>query len=588
MIRGKPILLGGDPKGENILYTTGNSVVMRSLNNPLICDTYNEHGYPPTVARYSPSGFYIASGDSTGVIRIWDTTQAEHLLKIELRPLSGPISDISWSDDSKRIIAVGDGKEKYGAVFLWDSGSSVGEITGHSKAVTSCDFKKTRPYRVVTGGEDFLVNWFEGPPFKFKHSIKEHTRFVNCVRFNDQGTVFVSVSSDKRGIIYDAKTGEKKLEFSAEGAHQGGIYAASFNSEGTRILTASGDKTAKIWDVETGKAISTFTFGNEIEDQQLGCLWQKDHLVSVSLAGDMNFLDINNPSKPKQIIKGHNKFITAIAANPSKGKVYTGAYDAQIVAWDIQTGTTQAFEGKGHTNQINELHLAGNNLVSASMDDSVRVTPVDSLTYGPGQRFGTEGPANSVATNSSASVIVAGSNSHLTLIVGQKPAGTVPTAFGAKAVALSPDDKEVAVGGGDNHVYLYSLSGTTLTQTKKLEGHRGPISAAAYSKDGKYLATADTNREIIVWDTATKAVKVQGWVFHTARVNSIAWSPDNVHLASGSLDQSVFIWNVDNPTARIQIKNANHLGVNTVTWIDNNTVASAGQDSCWKTFALKY
>jgi len=310
--------------------------------------------------------------------------------------------------------------------------------------------------------------------------------------------------------------------------------------------------------------------------------------VSVSLSGDLNFLDISNPSKPKHVLKGHNKFITAITSNSSKNAVYTGAYDAQIVSWDVQTGASKAIEGKGHTNQINELQLAGDHLVSASMDDSVRVTPLNQLSYGPGQRFGTEGPANSVAANSSASVIVAGSNSHLTLIVGQKPAGTVPAPYGAKAVALSADEKEVAVGGGDNHVYLYTLSGTTLTQSKKLEGHRGPISALAYSRDGKHLASADTNREIIVWDTATKAQKVQGWVFHTARINSIAWSPDNVHLASGSLDQNVFIWNVNSPTTRIQIKNANHGGVNAVTWLNENTVASAGQDCCWRSYVCKY
>lgn len=58
-------------------------------------------------------------------------------------------NDIAWDGESKRIIAVGDGKEKsafllpsvslnlplvrYGAAFMMDSGSSTGEIIGHSK-----------------------------------------------------------------------------------------------------------------------------------------------------------------------------------------------------------------------------------------------------------------------------------------------------------------------------------------------------------------------------------------------------------------------------------------------------------------------
>jgi len=150
--RGKPVVLGGDPKGKNFVYTCGNAVFIRNVEDPLKCEMYTEHQFATTVAKYAPSGFYIASGDVAGTIRIWDTTQKEHILKLEIKVLSGPITDLQWSDDSKRIVAVGDGKERYGAVFLWDSGSSVGEITGHSKVIQSCDFKQTRPYRIATGG----------------------------------------------------------------------------------------------------------------------------------------------------------------------------------------------------------------------------------------------------------------------------------------------------------------------------------------------------------------------------------------------------------------------------------------------------
>lgn len=43
--------------------------------------------------------------------------------------------------------------------------------------------------------------------------------------------------------------------------------------------------------------------GSNVLDQQLGCLWQKDHLLSISLSGYINYLDKNNPSKPLQVIK---------------------------------------------------------------------------------------------------------------------------------------------------------------------------------------------------------------------------------------------------------------------------------------------
>jgi len=381
--RGKPVHVGGDPKGRNFLYTCGQAVFIRDLKDSLKCEMYVEHSHQATVARYAPSGFYIASGDIAGNVRIWDTTQAEHILKIELKVLSGPILDLQWSDDSKRIIAVGEGKERFGAVFLFDSGSSVGEITGHSKPITSCDFKQTRPYRVATGGEDLLVNWFEGPPFKFKKSMKDHQRFVNCVRFSPDGSKLLTVGSDKVGFIFDGKTGDPIGRLSEKDGHTAGIYSCSWSADSKRVLTASADKTCKLWEADSGACIQTFHFSEnpQIEDQQLGCLWQGDEMISISLAGDISYLDAANPTKPKRVVRGHNKFITALAHDPATNSLFSASYDATIIRWDIANGATVPMIGKGHTNQVNKAFLQGENLITASLDDTVRITPLTTREY---------------------------------------------------------------------------------------------------------------------------------------------------------------------------------------------------------------
>lgn len=51
--------------------------------------------------------------DASGKIRIWDTTQKEHLLKYEYNPISGKIKDIAWTEDSNRMAVAGDGREKW-------------------------------------------------------------------------------------------------------------------------------------------------------------------------------------------------------------------------------------------------------------------------------------------------------------------------------------------------------------------------------------------------------------------------------------------------------------------------------------------
>ena len=53
-------------------------------------------------------------------------------------------------------------------MFMSDTGTSVGEISGQSKPINSVDFRPARPFRIVTGSEDNTIAVFEGPPFKFK------------------------------------------------------------------------------------------------------------------------------------------------------------------------------------------------------------------------------------------------------------------------------------------------------------------------------------------------------------------------------------------------------------------------------------
>lgn len=64
-------------------------------------------------------------------------------------------------------------------MFLWDSGSSVGQITGHSKDINAVDYKPTRPFRICTASEDSDVGFFEGPPFKYHHANKVGNTDIN-------------------------------------------------------------------------------------------------------------------------------------------------------------------------------------------------------------------------------------------------------------------------------------------------------------------------------------------------------------------------------------------------------------------------
>jgi len=363
--------------------------------------------------------------------------------------------------------------------------------------------------------------------------------------------------------------------------HAGGIYSCSWSPDSTKLLTASADRSCKIWDAASGEAVTTFQFEKTIDNQQLGCLWQGEHLLTVNLAGHITYLNQANPEQPHRVIKGHNKFITALVADKANGAFYTGSYDAFITRWNYESGENEILSGTGHKNQITQLVVEGDKLVSASMDDSVRITPTSALAYS-GDSTGTDSPV--VGVDSKNGVTVAASMKSIYVIQGGS-AKQVSCSFQPTCVAVSNDGSEAVVGGDDNKIHLFTLGGSP-AEKSAFEGHRGPISSLQYSPDGTKIASGGKDRNVMVWSTSGE-LQIEGWIFHNAQIGSVAWSPDSKRIASASQDQNLIIWNTEAKTTRILIRNAHRGGCNCVAWWDNDTILSAGQDCTVKSWKIQ-
>ncbi|KAK3027890.1 hypothetical protein RJ639_040831 [Escallonia herrerae] len=399
------------------------------------------------------------------------------------------------------------------AVAWWDSGTNVGEFDGHSRRVLSCAFKPTRPFRVVTCGEDFLVNFYEGPPFKFKLSHRDHSNFVNCVRFSADGSKFITVSSDKKGIIYDAKTADKVGELSSEDGHKGSIYAVSWgpnSKQASLVLTVSADKSAKVWDISEdgcGKVKKTLTCPGSggVEDMLVGCLWQNEYLVTVSLGGTVSIFSASDPDKAPVSLSGHMKNVNSLAILKSNQKsILSSSYDGLIVKWIEGIGFSGKLERKVNT-QIKCFAAVEEEIISSGFDNKIWRVSLhgDQCADSDCVDIGSQPKDLSLALLSPELALVS-IDSGVVLLHGTKVVSTTNLGFTVTACAISPDGTEAIVGGQDGKLHVYSVKGDTLTEEAILEKHRGAVTVIRYSPDVSMFASGDANREAVVWDRVSR------------------------------------------------------------------------------------
>lgn len=72
----------------------------------------------------------------------------------------------------------------------------------------------------------------------------------------------------------------------------------------------------------------------------------------------------------------------------------------------------------------------------------------------------------------------------------------------------------------------------------------GEVSVIKLSHDGKTVASGDNVKNIYLWDSSSKNVTCNRFVFHSAKVYDLDWSSDDSTIVSGSLDRSVIVWSV--------------------------------------------
>lgn len=597
--RGNPSRIDTSPDGTLLIYPQGKNIVVRSIEEPNKGYVFQGHKALTTVARFSPDGKLVASGDDAGFIKVWSWSEVSHVIKKDIKVMGDSVMDVAWGPDSKRLGVVGDGGKRARAILALSGSDQGPDMSGHIKKVLTCAYKQTKPTMIVTGGEDFQTIRHKGPPFKREKSDKKSHKgaYINCLRFSPDGTKYCSVGSDKKVVIYNSEDGAVLQTLAGKApvfkkGHKGGVYGCAWTSD-TEVLTCSADKTARLWNVESGETVSIFNIAAgkpTLRDMQVACAVSSvGTMFSVSLSGEINVLDAANLDTPARKIFGNNTDLRAMAYDASSGCLVSGDVTGVVACFQANGWATQT-TGKVSAKNCSAVAVGGGRFYSAGWDNVVRSGSIETSVYDTEVALGGQPKANGLricSSDTTLCVVVSSDGIRLLRNGAEISFKEMTGDLKPTCCDIHPNGSQVIIGADDKKVYTVAIDGDNLGDLTELYVAPGKPTCIQYSPDGANIAVGDDQREIQVWnvESASKKTRTGQWKSHGAAVTCMAWNPNSTHLATGSTDQCIFVWSVESVSKKLKMHLAHFFGpVVSVAWKDENTLISAGHDTVIKTW----
>jgi WD40 repeat protein len=213
--------------------------------------------------------------------------------------------------------------------------------------------------------------------------------------------------------------------------------------------------------------------------------------------------------------------VRCLALSPEGKWLAGGGDDGAIRLWDVETGKAKDPLKEG-SNWLTCLQFSadGKVLAAAGYDGRVRVWEIAT-----GKKI-MEGPVPATPSK-------------------PPPAGTLAEPRPViTALALSPDGKQLALGGADGILHLVNAADGKILRS--MPGHTSSVTALAFHPGGGLLVSASKDRTLRLWNPVN-GQPIKALEGHTAWVLGVAFVAQGTRLASVGADRTVRLWDLTAP-----------------------------------------
>lgn len=561
---------------------------------------------------FSPDGKLLATGDATGNIWLWQTSNYQHIATLVGH--TAPVDAIAFSSDGHLLASGSDDN----TIRLWDMNSErcLKILRGHNREVKEITFNPSGQF-LVSGSYDMTVRFWDVETSRCLNVLQGHTAPLYKVALNSSGEILASSSDDTTIKLWDVKTGRllhtlqghpetaEPIAFSpideivASGGfdgkiklwdvntgqcfktlegHSKSLLAIAFSPDGTLLVSGSEDQTVKLWNVSTGQCLETLQ-GHTNYVKSVAISPSGEMIASCGDGAEVKLWLVNTGLCIKTLL-GYQNWVNSIAISPD-GQILVSAHGDQMVRlWSVHNGQCVNVL-QGHQAWVDQVAFSpdGCLVASASSDATVRLWDVRTGKCLKILR-GDSRYALSLAFSPDGQLLANGGGDHAVKLWDVRTGECLKILEGRgwfASVAFSPNGQLLASSGGECIVQLWDV--TTGQCLKTLEGHQNWVGAVVFSPDGEILASCGDR--IRLWNVST-GQPLDALAGHTGWISTVVFSPDGQVIVSGSEDSTIRFWSVSTRQS-FKVLQGHTSGIRTVVLsFDGQILATGSSDETIK------
>nr|XP_056717595.1 angio-associated migratory cell protein [Euleptes europaea] len=334
--------VGIDPKTNTLTVTGGedDKAYVWCLSDGELLFECSGHKDSVTCAGFSHDSTFVATGDMSGLIKVWQVDTKEEIWSFEV----GDLEWMEWHPQASVLLAgTADGNS-----WMWKIPGGECKTFQGPNCPATCGHVLPDGKRVVIGYEDGTVRFWDLKQGSSLHVLKGpdgHQGPLTCVASNKDGSLVLTGSVDCHAKLVNSATGKVAFVFKAESFVPKPSASRSEEAESNSVeslgfcnvmpLAAVGylDGTLAIYDLAT----QTLRHKCQHESGIVRLLWEEDSPVvyTCSLDGAVYLWDARS-GKLISEYRGHSAEILDFALNKDASIVVTTSGDHQAKVFCVQ------------------------------------------------------------------------------------------------------------------------------------------------------------------------------------------------------------------------------------------------------------